>query len=270
MAGVLKNRLLIATMCGNWQAVADKYGVGVEIDSFCQAENMDGVKGDNAKADLGELMKNYDVKVLHAPFNELHPAAIDPRARALAMERLNQAAEIALQSGINKMVVHSGYVPFVYFKEWHHDRSVEFWREFMRDKPGDFEICIENVLDDEPGMMADIARDVGDSRVGLCLDVGHGHVVRNINGAGSIDPAAGGSGAAVSRWLEVTAPYLKHLHVHNNDGTGDFHNDITEGSIDMEALFRDIAEKCGRDITVTLEVLNCENSIDWLIDKGYY
>ena len=270
MKGFLRGRLNIATMCSNWWEIADTYGVGIETDAFCQAENMEGARGDNAKADLAELMKTHDVRVLHGPFNELHPAAIDPRARALAMDRMNQAAEIALQAGIRKMVVHSGYVPFVYFKEWHHDRSVEFWREFMKDKPDDFEICIENVLDDEPHMLADIARDIDDSRVGLCLDVGHGNVVRNINGAGSIDPEAGGGGTDIAEWLEVTSPYIKHLHVHNNDGTGDFHNDITKGNIDMEALFRDIEEKCSCDTTVTLEVINCENSLDWLIEKGYY
>lgn len=270
MAGVLKDRLFIATICSNWKQTAEKYGLGVEIDSFCQAENMDGVKGDNAKAELAELMKKYDVKVLHAPFNELHPAAIDPRARALAMERLNQAADIAIQAGIRKMVVHSGYVPFVYFKEWHHDRSVEFWQQFMKGKPDDFEICIENVLDDEPCMMADIARDIGDNRVGLCLDVGHANVMRSINGSGSIDPKASATRASVQEWLEVTAPYLKHLHVHNNDGTGDFHNDITEGNISMETVFGKIASMCGPDTTVTLEVLRCENSLDWLINKEYY
>lgn len=251
----LKDRLIIATMCSSWRDVAEKYGLGVEGDYFCQAENMDGEKGVRAKADLAQMIKKYDVRVMHAPFNELYPAAIDPRARALAMDRLNQAAEIAIGFGIKKMVVHSGYMPFVYFKEWHHERSVEFWKEFMADKPADFEICIENVLDDEPQMMADIAKAIGDKRVGLCLDVGHANIL---------------SKTAVTEWIDTMAPYLKHLHIHNNDGSGDFHDELMNGNLDIEQILDVALDKCDSQATITLEILNCENTLDWLKTKGYY
>ena len=49
--------------------------------------------------------------VLHAPFNELHPAAIDPLAKDLARHRMEQAYTACKDLGVSKMVVHSGYVP---------------------------------------------------------------------------------------------------------------------------------------------------------------
>ena len=55
--------------------------------------------------------------ILHAPFSELFPAAIDLRARLLAMERLQQAAGYVVEYGAEKMVVHSGYVPLIFHKE---------------------------------------------------------------------------------------------------------------------------------------------------------
>ena len=259
MSSNLRDRLIIATMCSNWREVAEKYGLGVEGDYFCQAVNMDGEKGIRAKADLAEMRMQYDVRIMHAPFNELYPAAIDPRARTLAMDRLNQAAEIAIEHGIKKMVVHSGYVPFVYFKEWHRDRSVEFWKEFMADKPGDFEICIENVLDDEPHMLTEIVKLIDDERVGICFDIGHANIVGKEDG-----------GVDLGQWLEEMAPYLKHLHIHNNDGNGDFHDELMNGTVDVDEILRGVAEKCSPETTVTLEVLNCENTLDWLIDRGYY
>ena len=255
MSNNLRDRLIIATMCSNWREVAENYGLGIEGAYFCQAENKDGEKGVHAKAELAQMLKQYVMIVMHAPFNELYPAAIDPRARALAMSRLNQAAEIAIEFGIKKMVVHSGYVPFVYFKQWHHERSVEFWKEFIADKPEDFEICIENVLDDEPHMLADIAKEIGDRRVGLCFDVGHANILGN---------------ADLMEWIRVMAPYLKHIHIHNNDGTGDFHNEIMDGIIDADAVLRGVIDECDPHTTVTLEILKCENTLDWLKDKGYY
>lgn len=255
MSNNLRDRLIIATMCSNWREVAEKYGLGVEGDYFCQAENMDGEKGIRAKADLAEMMKQYDVRIMHAPFNELFPAAIDPKARKLAMDRLNQAADIAMEFGIKKMVVHSGYVPFVYFKEWHRDRSVGFWKEFMADKPEGFEICIENVLDDEPYMLAEIVELINDERVGLCFDIGHANIVGE---------------CSQDEWLEVMAPYLKHLHIHNNDGSGDFHGEIMNGTVDIDRIINGVIEKCSSNTTLTLEMLNCENTLDWLAARGYY
>ena len=257
------NRLCIATMCENWRDIAERFGIDVEVDHFCQAENMDGDKCAQAKADLTRLAKQYNIKILHAPFNELHPAAIDPRARALAMDRLNQAGEIAIEMGINKMVVHSGYIPFVYFKEWHRDRSVEFWQEFMADKPKNFEICIENVLDDEPYTLTEIVREVNDPRVGLCLDVGHANIVGSFMNGKSVS-------VSLEEWLGGMAPYLKHLHIHNNDGTGDFHNEIMNGTVDMERILDGVLEKCSQLTTITLEVMKCESTLDWLKNRGYY
>lgn len=276
MPGGLKERFCIATMCENWRDVAEAHGLGIESDHFCQAENMDGEKGVRAKADLSQTVKKYDVRVLHAPFNELHPAAIDYRARELAMSRLNQAAEIAIDLGIKKVIVHSGYVPFVYFKEWHMLRSVEFWQEYMETKPDDFEICIENVLDDEPYTLTEIAEKIGDDRVGLCLDVGHANVVNHVycNGAASSMDVTGDAGTAgktsIIKWLEVMAPHLKHLHIHNNDGTGDFHKELMDGIIDMKEVLDGVIKYCKPDTTITMEVLNIENSIEWLKDKNLF
>lgn len=251
----IKDRLYIATMCENWLDVVRTGNMAIETDHFCQAENLDGSECVQAKAELKKIMDKHEVKVLHGPFNELFPAAIDQRARSLAMDRLNQAAEIAIDFGIKRMVVHSGYIPFVYFKEWHRNRSVEFWQEFMADKPDDFEICIENVLDDEPYMLAEIAKLIDDKRVGLCYDVGHANIVGE---------------CSQDEWLETMAPYLKHLHIHNNDGTGDYHNEIMNGSIDMDRLIRGVIKKCSPQTSITMEVLQCKNSLDWLMAREYY
>ena len=170
------------------------------------------------------------------------------------MMRFNQAAELALKYDIRKMVVHSGYVPFVYFKEWHIPRSVEFWTEFMADKPDDFEICIENVLDDEPDMLAEIARQADDPRIGLCYDIGHANIV---------------SDRSQDDWLDTMAPYLKHLHIHNNDGERDYHRGITEGSLDVERVLDGVLTKCTPETTITLEILAGKESFEWLKAQGY-
>lgn len=252
----IKDRIYIATMSDNWRYIAEEYGLALELDQFCQAQNMDGEQGEKTLAEVTRLTGDggFEAAVLHGPFNELFPAAIDPQARELAMRRLNRAADIAVSLGIGKMVVHSGYIPFVYFREWHRDRSIEFWREFMEDKPSDFTLAIENVLDEDPYTMAEIAAGVKDERVGLCLDVGHANVVSDL---------------AIEEWIEVFAPYLKHVHLHNNDGSGDYHDEVFRGSLPAEKLMEIFSESRFSDTSITLETIQGRESARWLHERGY-
>ena len=152
------------------------------------------------------------------------------------------------------MVVHSGYVPFVFFKSWHTDRSVEFWQEFMSDKPEDFHIYIENVLEDEPYMMGSLIERIADDRVGLCLDTGHA------NAAGTVD---------IKEWFEVLGSCTGHIHLHNNNGEADEHNPPAAGSMDMDKVMEYIDTYCSSDTTITIEAYDLAASFRWLEERGY-
>lgn len=250
----LKSRIAIATICPSWKRIARDYGVGVELDQYCQAENMDGSKGERIRPIMKQICEEFPVLAFHAPYNELFPAAIDPRARQLAMDRYLQAAELSRGLGVNRMVVHSGWVPNIYFKEWHIPRSIEFWTEFMDRQPEDFRLLIENVMDDEPDMMVKIAAGIDDPRVGLCYDAGHANIV---------------SERGQEDWLRTMAPWLRHLHIHNNAGDRDLHQALTEGTLDIESLLDQVLEECREDTTVTVEILAGPESFDWLREKGF-
>ncbi len=89
-------------------------------------------------------------------------------------KRYNQALDLASQLGIKKIVVHSGFVPLIYYKSWFTQRSIEFWRKLLGSRTEtDITVCLENVMEDEPEMLTEIVREVDDSRFRLCLDVGH-------------------------------------------------------------------------------------------------
>lgn len=250
----IDNRLFIATICSQHETIIDEYGIGVELDQFCQAERMDAPLNREACREIERLLKRTDRCTLHAPFSEIFPAAIDPRARSLAMERLQQAAQYAVRYDAEKMIVHSGYVPRIFYKEWHEERSVEFWEEFMAGRPGGLEIVIENVMEDEPYMMVRIMERLKASGIRLCLDTGHAICSGKL-------PA--------EEWLEAMAPYLGHLHIHNNDGTHDYHRPAYEGRIDMEAFLHKAVSLCPEDTTFTIESLDGMSTMKWLREKGF-
>ena len=253
----MKN-LYIATIGEDFAHWVKKTQSGLELDQFCSAENLDGAQYDKCCQEIRRIFEDCKVStehaVLHAPFNELHPAAIDPLAKDLARRRMEQAYTACRDLGISKMVVHSGYVPHIYFKSWHREQSVKFWTEFMADKPADFQLCIENVLEDEPQMMADMLEDIDQPNISICLDIGHAHCIGDV---------------PVSQWIRVLSPYINHFHLHNNDGSYDWHAPFDEGTMDICALLQQARELCRPDTTYTVEVIRCGKAIEWLEEQEY-
>lgn len=251
-----RQRLYAATFSDNYIEAVRDYGCGMEINHTCISQCLDD------KTELiGSItadIKNTGAKrlILHGPFTEIHPAAIDHCARDLGMMRLNQAYEVAAHFGINKMVVHTGWMPFIYFKSWQAEKGAYFWQKFMEDKPSGFTVCVENVLEDEPYMLLDMMKKISDPRIRLCLDTGHAHAMTVPD-------------IPVEKWIETLGPYIAHFHLHNNDGTGDDHRPFGEGTMDMTNILKKIDNCCPEDATLTIESRQCLPCLQWLSEKGY-
>lgn len=277
-----KNRIFVATIGEDYREVTKKYGFGTELDQFSFSQNMDSEEEIKAVWEEIASKKASSPFILHGPFTEIFPAAIDPKAREFSKSRLMQAYELAEKFAIDKMVVHSGYAPFTYFKCWQVERSIEFWCEFLgriavrrKEKGlGRFVLTVENVLDDEPDMLADIIKGVRESlekestdkasdfaRIGACLDIGHANCVGDL---------------PLEVWVQRLSPYLMHTHIHDNYGQRgkDLHLPPGEGSIEVKTLIEHI-EKLTSDgrcdcekVTYTMECSDCSSAADWF-DKNF-
>ena len=146
-----------------------------------------------------------------------------------------------------------GFIPWVYYPEWFVEKSVEFWREFLPQVPAGMVLCLENVMEPSPQIPVDIIRQVDDPRLRLCLDVGHANAEL--------------SRTPVMEWVEVCRPYLRHLHLHNNAGGGDLHDPLKRGTIPMEQVLHALARE--EHLTYTLETLQAEENVRWLLEKGF-
>lgn len=239
-----KRNWLVATISEEAPRLAREYGVELEIDEFCTAMNMD-TDFEHWNNVVLDHMKYARASVFHAPFAELHPCAVDPLVRAVAMKRFSQAADLARSYGIRRMVAHGGFIPNVYFPIWYEERSGQFWKEFLSTQPADFEIMIENVLEDDPESMARMIDSVGDERAGICLDVGHAHVV---------------SPVPVEEWISVLGSRIRHVHLHNNYGEHDTHNPPFEGSIDMNRVMA-LLDEHAPEASITLECLRLDPDV---------
>lgn len=244
-----KENIYLSTIASDAVRVAAAYGFGLEIAEYCTAWNMDEKFAGVDKV-VRKKLEGIQKNLLHAPYNELFPCAIDKKARLLAADRYRQAVDLAKRYGSTKVIIHGGYNPWIYFPIWYTEQSVLFWKEFLKEDPG-VEIVLENVLETDPQWLLDIVKGVDNERLKLCLDVGHVNAYSKI---------------PVSKWVEEWAPYISHFHIHNNDGTADRHNALEDGTIPMKELLRQIDGLCP-DSTVTLELMKAEASAKWLTEE---
>ena len=244
-----KERIYISTIASDAVRVAEEYGLNLEIAEYCTAWNMDE-KFDGVDKVVRKKLEVSPTSLLHAPYNELFPCAIDKKARALAAERYRQAIALAKRYGSKKVIIHGGYNPWIYFPIWYTEQSVLFWKDFLKEDPG-VEIVLENVLETEPQWLLDIVKGVDDERLKLCLDVGHVNAY---------------SGIPVAEWMKAWAPWISHFHIHNNDGTADQHRSLTDGTIPMKELLGQMEELCP-DATLTLELMKADVSTKWLMEE---
>ena len=131
-------------------------------------------------------------------------------------------------------------------------QSVAFWNGFLTDRKSDVVIYVENMVDDDPKLLKELCEEVADSRLKLCLDVGHAHC---------------NSPYTVSTWIEVLGDRIRHMHLHNNDRQRDRHWSLDKGSLDMSAVLK-LASQHAPNTTYTLEC-DSEPSLRWLAERGY-
>lgn len=154
---------------------------------------------------------------------------------------------------MRRIVVHGGFIPYVYFPEWYVEQSICFWKEFLADAPDDLLLAVENVMEPGPEMLVEIARGVDDPRLGLCLDVGPANTV-----VSKTPPAD---------WLAPMLPDLRHVHLHDNHGALDEHLPLGAGTIDFAPILAALAAH--PDITITLENQDILPSLQYLQANGW-
>lgn len=246
-----RENFYISTIAPDAEEMARKHGMGLEIAEFCAAYNMD-MKFKETDPVVKEKIAGVEKRVLHAPYSELFPCAIDPMVRDVARYRYRQALKIAQDYGATKVIIHGGYNPRIYYPIWYSEQSVVFWKEFLDVIPEGMEICLENVLEEEPEMMIKIFEGIDSPKIRMCLDIGHVNFYSKLK---------------VQQWLERCAPFISHFHIHNNDESWDTHSNLDEGTIPMKEVLEMIRTLCP-DATYALEVLKAEPAVKWLIKNG--
>ena len=114
----MRERLFIATFSSGAIDSIRENRLNIEINHTCISEDLDPENRSSLLASIKSDIQESGAHrvIVHGPFTELYPAAIDYKAVEFAMERLEQGYQAASAAGAEAMVVHSGYIPFIYFR----------------------------------------------------------------------------------------------------------------------------------------------------------
>lgn len=162
---------------------------------------------------------------LHGPFWGIEPGCVDPRVRRLAAERISQFLDLVPLFQPVQLVCHTGFDPrhHVEYRDFWLEMSHAFWGR-MAERAASMRVplLIENVWEKEPSFHVDLLERVDSPYFGFCLDVGHQHSF---------------SDTPLPTWVDRLSHHLKEIHLHDNDGSHDYHWPVGDGSIDFNGLF---------------------------------
>jgi sugar phosphate isomerase/epimerase len=209
-----------------WESYLERFvknGLNPEI-GF-DAASLDRYTSREFRSIAGVLLERGLSITVHGPFMDLSPGSPDPAVRAITRHRFEQILPAVAALRPKTVVCHTGFDRKRYetIKTAWIEHSLEFWHWFggcLRDEGS--RLMLENVYEKEPDELLVLLKALESPGVGFCFDIGH----QNAFGK-----------AAVGTWLETLGPFLREIHLHDNNGDADQHLAPGKGRADFQTLF---------------------------------
>ncbi len=209
----------------------------INLEIFFKGDVLDTATPEDVRSLKGRLDYGPSISI-HAPFMDLSPSALDPKIRAVTIERFNYTLDLASILGAKIVVFHSGYEKWKYALDvnlWL-EKGLETWRPLnLRAQELGIKIAIENIFEDEPSNLRLLMEEIASDNFGICFDTGHFNIF---------------STTPLQIWMDSLRQYIIELHLHDNDKTFDQHRPLGEGSFDFSVFFNLFGR---RDVVITVE-----------------
>lgn len=201
--------------------LAREHHLGIEVMAFAFPNALDGDWRALA-AEYKPLLRPLDgVITLHGPFMDMAPGSPDKQIVEATLARFKQALQIAHELEADITVFHANFLSQVHTEDYRMGwtrRNIDFWGPLASYAALlGVTIAIENMWEFDPYLIGDVLKTVDHPRLRACLDVGHAHLYSRV---------------PFDTWVRVTAPYLVHVHLNNNDGEDDVHRGLADGVLD--------------------------------------
>jgi sugar phosphate isomerase/epimerase len=218
-------------------------GAGVELESY----GLVGVRSEEdweARFTAHKAVRGRfsGLVAIHGPFIGMEYAHVDHLIREAVRCRMDMIFDVATQLGASRVILHGGYAAEVDIwglQDTWLNGSLGFWqREIRRWADANIVVVLENDVQRSPDLLVRLVREVDHPFLGLCFDIGHQHLLSNLD---------------ATEWVRRMGGRLWHVHLHDNDRTADCHWPIGRGTIDFGSFFDALAAHAP-EATISLEV----------------
>jgi len=213
-------------------------GISIEVQAFPQRSLND---------DYGHLLDQWSDKLkgfnlplsLHGSSFDLNPGSNDKRILEVTKFRYLQSIEIAKVLGVRYVVFHSQVNPLLSVKRIRNMKlmnQITFWKDMFNNHiPEDMVILLENEYDESFEDIKTICDGVANTRLGVCLDIGHSLAYSQLD---------------LEEWIKGLGSRIRYIHLHWNDGSSDSHLPPSKSQI---LYLRDLLKKYAIDPIITQE-----------------
>lgn len=233
-----------------YKAISEQYNVGFEINDFYEADVLDN---DEKQSQI--IQQYLDVGIpegstMHGAFIDIAVFSDDEKIVEISRLRMRQSMEIAKRLGVHGVVFHTNCNPMLAGDSYDYKvvtKTAAYVEELLKEYP-EIDIFLENMFDASPKVLLGISERLCKYlNYGVCLDYAHACI----------------SAFPMQDWVEILAPYLKHIHINDNDLKRDLHMAVGTGYIDWNQFakyYRTHFDQC----TVLVETMRPEEQIQSL------
>lgn len=238
---------------------AEKWNAAFEYnDFFCMDLMDDEITLKNRIDFYKSIQRNRSKDTMHGAFFDLSVSSEDAKIRELSRMRMRQSMEVASKLSVKAVIFHTnliaGFELSSYLERWLFYHT-DFLKKLLEEYQG-IQIYVENMFDRTPNMLEKLAREIDCPGFGICYDVAHGNL----------------GTCRMEEWFDKLHPYMRHLHVNDNDGKSDQHRAVGSGSIDW-SKFDFLMRKYKPDAGILAEVSSFEakaESLHYMKEKQIY
>lgn len=206
-----------------------------------------------------KVRSDFSKDTMHGAFLDVTVHSTDKRIKEISELRIRQSLDIAKEMGLRGAVFHTnriyGFRDSTYLKNWE-EVNYRFYATVCEEYPNQ-QIFMENMFDEAPDVLLGLAeRMKGYENFGVCLDYAHSSI----------------SDTPATSWIHLLAPYIKHMHINDNDFSNDLHLPIGMGELPWEQFTKEMIDY-GVEASVLVEVSGVEKqktSLTYMKDRRIY
>ena len=239
--------------------ISQQFNTGFEYNDFFMPQLLDNETELRARIDLYKSLNRLKGRDnLHGVFFDICLNSIDSKIKQISEMRMRSSMEIASELACKGVIFHTniiqGFETKSYLDGWV-EANAAFYRKLCREY-SDMNIYVENMFDYAPYMLRKLAEEMSDvENFGVCYDVAHGHV----------------HDISMGEWIQELGPYIRHMHINDNDGRVDLHQPVGSGTINWDSFF-ELIENVDAKAGILIEVNGAnkqEESLAFLKEKGF-